>query len=54
MKTCPDFQQTTDTPVNVDTPICRLRDSAKNLQQSGLPGAISPDNSENFTAMDVQ
>jgi hypothetical protein len=54
VKARPDFQQTTDTPVKVDASSCRFRDSAKDLQQSCLPRAISTDDSENLTAINLK
>src|ERR1700747_1060464 len=54
MKPGPNFQQASDTTIQVDLTGCRLRDAAQYFEQSRFPGAISPDDSEDFRALDIK
>src|SRR5208283_732474 len=49
-----DFEQAPDTPVNFRPARRGLRDARKNLEQSGLAGAVPADEAKNFALANLQ
>src|SRR2546423_15371071 len=54
MKTGPDFEESTDSAVDIDSAGRRLSDSIQNFQERTFAGAIAADDSERFAAFHVE
>src|SRR5229473_5047363 len=54
MEACSNFQKTANPPAQFDTPPRRLRDAAENLQQGRLARSVPPDQSDDFSRLDIE
>jgi hypothetical protein len=54
MKSCSDFKESTDPPVDFSPSLGRPGDARQKLQKRGLAGTVAANESEDFTFLDLE